>query len=71
MNHSGAFIGAWVSVSDGCTVDYNVCGDEVEVVLGGRRGFEMMFTEDGLRTMVAKGSAALAEMRANRAIDDQ
>jgi hypothetical protein len=71
MNHSGAFVGAWVSVRDGCTIDYNVCGDQVEVVLGGRRGFEMVFTEDGLRTMVATGSQALAEMRAANGGDDQ
>jgi hypothetical protein len=70
MNHNGAFVGAWVSVRDGCAIDYNVCGDQVEVVLGGRRGFEMVFTEDGLRAMVAKGSEALAEMRATGPDDD-
>lgn len=64
---TGVLMGAWASVGDRCTIEYDVCGDVAEFTLGGRRdGFELAVTEHGLENLVAKGAEALDRMRARR-----
>jgi hypothetical protein len=53
---------AWI---DRCSINYVVCGDEVEFQTGGdMNGFYLTATETGLENLVAKGTAALQALRA-------
>lgn len=67
MEHNGAAIGAWVSLHDDCTIDYDVCGPQVELCFGGRRGFEMVAGERGLENLIVTASDALTALRADDA----
>lgn len=67
MKYNGTVLGAWVSLHDDCTIDYDVCGPEVELAFGGRHGFEMVTGEHGLEKLIATASDALTALRAEQA----
>ncbi|MEV0054447.1 hypothetical protein AB0H34_28575 [Saccharopolyspora shandongensis] len=53
---------AWI---DRCSINYTICGNEVEFRLGGDLdGFYLTTTETGLENLVAKTTAALNTLRA-------
>ncbi|MFI0466852.1 hypothetical protein ACH347_22455 [Saccharopolyspora sp. 5N102] len=52
---------AWI---DHCSIDYTICGNEVEFRLGGDLDdFYLTTTETGLENLVAKSTAALNALR--------
>lgn len=60
---NGVDTGVWVEVDD-CPIRYAVCGDVVEMELGGRgSGVELVATEAGLANLLHNGTAALHELR--------
>lgn len=61
---TGVFMKGWISLRDNCPIDYNVCTEVTEFRFGGYDGPELITTERGLETLITKGTAALAEMRA-------
>lgn len=61
---NGVFMKGWISLRDNCPIDYNVCREVTEFRFGGYDGPELIATERGLETLIAQGTAALAEMRA-------
>ncbi|SNR87116.1 hypothetical protein SAMN06265360_12612 [Haloechinothrix alba] len=63
MNGSEASVGAWAAIDGDCPIEYVVCRDEVEFRFGGRDGFELFVTEQGLRRLADISAEALTAMR--------
>ncbi|SDO89892.1 hypothetical protein SAMN04487905_10168 [Actinopolyspora xinjiangensis] len=63
---NGVSMGTWIKVDDG-PIRYAVCGDVVEMELGGQgSGAELVTTEEGLSNLLREGTAALHELRRKR-----
>ncbi|MGH3621420.1 MAG: hypothetical protein ACRDQ5_06465 [Sciscionella sp.] len=60
----GVLVSAGVIVEDDCSIDYHLCGDQVEFELGGQHGFDLLITEEGLHKLITTASEALAELQA-------
>ncbi|MGP4020279.1 hypothetical protein [Saccharopolyspora sp. 5N708] len=59
-------VAAWVRIED-CSMEYAVFDDEVEFRVGGQLdGLDLVFTEQGLQTLVTHGERALRELRARQ-----
>lgn len=57
-------VGTWANVSEGCPITYNVSGSNVAHLMIGDHQFELAFDADALRELVARTTAALAQMDA-------
>lgn len=66
MYSSSIELTAGVYVDGDCSLDYHVCGDTVEFDWGGRRGLNVLITEDGLRNLIDTASDALTAMRTDQ-----
>jgi hypothetical protein len=65
MSRSGVLISAWVEIQGGCDIEYTICGDTVEFILGGgTNGLQLDATERGLEKLIHVSSEALAKLRA-------
>lgn len=67
MYANGVIVNAGVNIEDGCAIDYHLCGEEVEFMLGGRHGVALVAAEAGLRRLVATASEALDALQAQPA----
>lgn len=67
MWYSGVRVSAWAAIEGESPMAYSVCGDTVELALGGRDGLFVDCTERGLEKLIDTTSAALRELRATEA----
>lgn len=67
MYSSDVEVTAGVLVGDDYSIDYHLCGDEVEFDCGGKRGLNLLVSEGGLETLVTKATEALHALRAEAA----
>jgi hypothetical protein len=68
---SGIQVDSYVKVDDGCPIEYQIAGDQVEFRLGGTYsdGVDLIFTDLALAIMAEKCAEALR--RLNQADEEQ
>lgn len=64
MSYSGVLVSAWVKIERECEMQYTVCGDTVELCMGGyNNGFQFDATEGGLERLIETSTDALRALR--------
>ncbi len=57
-------VSAWIKIGDSTEIDYDVFADgQIEFSLGGRGGFDLVTTEQGLQHLLAHFGEALRAAR--------
>lgn len=57
-------VSAWIKIGDSTEIDYDVFADgQIELLIGGRGGFELVTTEQGLQNLLVHLEEALRAAR--------